>query len=406
MNNSDRNSAQHELVIILRKGNLDDAPAKGGVWKIAYADFMTAMMAFFLVMWLINAANEETKAQVASYFNPVKLTDTSTGKKGLNDASSDSHFDPKSSKDPSSSPAAVSAAEKAAEAKLLQDPYTAIDNVKKRALTDHVPVAEKAIVVVDSVKEPNNGASDKLRDPFDPRSEEEAAAKPQPSSPDAGEATSVSRSKNREAPAAKSQTENQQAISSRELPAEPATKKESEATPNETSVTDQDGKDLPLAAESANQERANRIQQDIVARLAAVAQPLDINLEVKSTDEGILISLTDRREFGMFEIGSAEPRAELVALVESIAKVLKSEPGYVVIRGHTDSRPFRNKNYDNWQLSTDRAHMAHYMLVRGGLDDARVRRVEGYADRDPKLRDRPEAEENRRIEILLGRDPS
>ncbi len=43
------------------------------------------MMAFFLVMWLINAANEKTKAQVASYFNPVKLTDASTSKKGLNE---------------------------------------------------------------------------------------------------------------------------------------------------------------------------------------------------------------------------------------------------------------------------------------------------------------------------------
>ncbi len=36
-------------------------------WKIAFADFMTAMMCFFLVMWLINAANEQTKAAVASF---------------------------------------------------------------------------------------------------------------------------------------------------------------------------------------------------------------------------------------------------------------------------------------------------------------------------------------------------
>ena len=44
---------------------------------------MTALMCFFLVMWLINAANEETKAALASYFNPVKLTDRNTSKKGL-----------------------------------------------------------------------------------------------------------------------------------------------------------------------------------------------------------------------------------------------------------------------------------------------------------------------------------
>ena len=46
---------------------------------------MTAMMCFFLVMWLINAANEQTKAAVASYFNPVKLVDRNTSRKGLED---------------------------------------------------------------------------------------------------------------------------------------------------------------------------------------------------------------------------------------------------------------------------------------------------------------------------------
>ena len=57
----------------------------GGVWKIAFADFMTAMMCFFLVMWLISAANEQTKAAVASYFNPVKLIDRNSSRKGLED---------------------------------------------------------------------------------------------------------------------------------------------------------------------------------------------------------------------------------------------------------------------------------------------------------------------------------
>src|SRR3954469_15210365 len=40
----------------------------GGAWKVAYADFVTAMMCFFLVMWLMGA-DEETKAAVAHYFN-------------------------------------------------------------------------------------------------------------------------------------------------------------------------------------------------------------------------------------------------------------------------------------------------------------------------------------------------
>jgi len=55
MSGQQEDVASHPLVIVRRRRNTDEAH-HGGVWKIAYADFMTAMMAFFLVMWLINAA--------------------------------------------------------------------------------------------------------------------------------------------------------------------------------------------------------------------------------------------------------------------------------------------------------------------------------------------------------------
>ncbi len=74
---------KNEVVIVKRHGGGHDDGAHGGAWKIAYADFMTAMMAFFLVMWLVNAANEETKATMASYFNPIKLSDETPASKGL-----------------------------------------------------------------------------------------------------------------------------------------------------------------------------------------------------------------------------------------------------------------------------------------------------------------------------------
>src|ERR1700744_1703124 len=75
-------NGKHEIIIVKKHGGGHDG-AHGGAWKIAYADFMTAMMAFFLVMWLVNAANEETKASVASYFNPIKLADEKPTQKGL-----------------------------------------------------------------------------------------------------------------------------------------------------------------------------------------------------------------------------------------------------------------------------------------------------------------------------------
>jgi chemotaxis protein MotB len=46
----------------------------GGAWKVAYADFVTAMMAFFLLMWLLNATSQEQRMGIANYFNPVTVT--------------------------------------------------------------------------------------------------------------------------------------------------------------------------------------------------------------------------------------------------------------------------------------------------------------------------------------------
>jgi len=87
--------------------------------------------------------------------------------------------------------------------------------------------------------------------------------------------------------------------------------------------------------------------------------------------------------------------------MEKIAKVIASRTGNVTINGHTDARPFRSRNYDNWRLSTARAHSAYYMLARAGLDEKRMVEVAGFADRKLKNKDDPFDASNRRIEILL-----
>ena len=55
----------------------------GGSWKVAYADFVTAMMAFFLLLWLLNATTEEQKKGIAEYFAPTIATRTSSGSGGV-----------------------------------------------------------------------------------------------------------------------------------------------------------------------------------------------------------------------------------------------------------------------------------------------------------------------------------
>lgn len=57
-------------IIIKKKKVVAGHGHHGGAWKVAYADFVTAMMAFFLLMWLLNATTEEQRKGIADYFNP------------------------------------------------------------------------------------------------------------------------------------------------------------------------------------------------------------------------------------------------------------------------------------------------------------------------------------------------
>jgi flagellar motor protein MotB len=56
---------------------------------VAHADFMTAMMAFFLIMWLINVTDDQMRKGISQYFNPIHLSEGSTELKGLNAPSDD-----------------------------------------------------------------------------------------------------------------------------------------------------------------------------------------------------------------------------------------------------------------------------------------------------------------------------
>ncbi|MCO8143783.1 OmpA family protein [Rhodovulum tesquicola] len=58
-------------VIIKRKKVVGGDGHHGGAWKVAYADFVTAMMAFFMLMWLLNATTEKQRKGIADYFNPT-----------------------------------------------------------------------------------------------------------------------------------------------------------------------------------------------------------------------------------------------------------------------------------------------------------------------------------------------
>ncbi|MGR3621182.1 flagellar motor protein MotB [Pseudophaeobacter sp.] len=78
-------SAQGNLapIIIKKKKVSGGGGHHGGAWKVAYADFVTAMMAFFLLMWLLNATTEKQRKGLADYFSPsIPLSRISGGGNG------------------------------------------------------------------------------------------------------------------------------------------------------------------------------------------------------------------------------------------------------------------------------------------------------------------------------------
>ncbi len=65
-----------QKIIIKKIIKSDEEESHGGQWKVAYADFVTALMAFFLMMWLITMIAPEKRARVASYFKHFTIFHT------------------------------------------------------------------------------------------------------------------------------------------------------------------------------------------------------------------------------------------------------------------------------------------------------------------------------------------
>src|SRR5512146_2169597 len=75
--------AGDNAVVIKRIKKSGHGGHHGGAWKVAYADFVTAMMAFFLLMWLINTTTPEQKRGIADYFAAQNISKSTSGAGGV-----------------------------------------------------------------------------------------------------------------------------------------------------------------------------------------------------------------------------------------------------------------------------------------------------------------------------------
>src|ERR1700686_14602 len=75
--------ADQPPIIIIRKKKIAHAGHHGGAWKVAYADFVTAMMSFFLLLWLLNVPTDIERKGIADYFAPASISKSESGAGGV-----------------------------------------------------------------------------------------------------------------------------------------------------------------------------------------------------------------------------------------------------------------------------------------------------------------------------------
>ena len=279
----------------------------GGAWKVAYADFVTAMMALFMVLWLVNTASVTTRERIASYFQRTGVFDSGSGtplEMGgggiLNDT-----FGPPSEENSQTIPS---------------------KNIYK-VDTDGGPLKEGF------AKSGISGAGQGT-------SEEELANAKALEREEAGLAT---------------------------------------AADEITKSLDQGGTGGGLGAFLGE-------------------------VDIKIDQRGLHIDISDTNKASMFLVGSASIQGEAEQELKKIAQALARLRNPIDIEGHTDATPFRSTKalqYDNWNLSSDRANAARRVLQEMGVKDWQINRVVGYAAQRPKLPEDPLNPVNRRITISM-----
>jgi chemotaxis protein MotB len=289
----------------------------GGAWKIAYADFVTAMMAFFMLLWILGATNEDQRKGIADYFTPTVIQmQNSGGSNGLFGGRSVTAPDGTASRPQSTGRRPITAA--------------GCDSKATRA---------------------GNGVG----------SEQASGANGQESG-NSGKT----------------------------------------AKPGEAEAR--------AAARAQDDAALDKAAQRIMAKLEADPTLKGLKGQVRfvKTRDGLRIDMVERADFSMFSLGTSAPTSAAGELVQTVAHAIEDMPNALTVRGHTDALGFSGKNgVSNWSLSTARADSTRRLLMGAGIPGSRFRRIEGVADTDPYVKDKPTDPRNRRISVtLLYQDPA
>jgi chemotaxis protein MotB len=377
-----RRSRQQKSVII-RKHEIVEGSRHGGAWKVAYADFVTAMMAFFLLMWLLNATTEDQRRGLADYFSPANVL-------SHNSSGSGQPF----------------------------GGHTAFDDGALVSDRGKVDVTYGKQPVIDQTEDGNDPVHDDYHrarsgdgvgigpvhddqdadDNPDPNAKGQKGNRNVPGPGGPGTRTQPG------APAAQgaAQQGTAQAAASSADVSPIAAPSATRAAQEQAAVAAATG---PAAQEQAAfQNAAEQIRQAVQSdpALAEIAKQIKVDM----TPAGMRVQIMDALKLPMFATGSARPNDRVKLLLQKVLPILIKLKGPISIAGYTDAQPYPGPDRTNWELSADRANATRRMLVEGGFPEARIQSVVGHADHDLLLPNDPFAAANRRIAILVMRQTS
>ncbi len=339
----DKNGKQ--ATIIIRKEESGEEAAHGGAWKVAYADFVTAMMAFFLLMWLLNATTEEQRRGLADYFAPSNLFSHASSGTG-EPFGGHTAFDQ-----------GTMISDRGAVKLVPGDRPAALEKGRDASHQARVPGHANHQAGSATHTRPNVPAARPMGQPDSPQgpdAPEGAVPDGPPDGPTAGQPVP------------------------RLPPIDPVAQEKA-------------------AFKAAAQEISQAIRSD--PALAVLASQIAIDI----TPQGLRIQILDQKRRPMFALGSTEPNERARLLLQKIAPVLARLHHAISITGHTDAAQFPGPNHTNWELSTERANATRRLLVESGFPDKRINSVIGRADHDLLLPSDPLAPANRRIAIVVLR---
>ena len=337
--------------VIIKRYEIVEGGHHGGAWKVAYADFVTAMMAFFLLMWLLNATTEDQRKGLADYFSPNNLMSHASSGTG----------------DPFGGHTAF-------------DKGALVSDQRQRAGHGRQASGDRSDCgrggpclhrfPPHQIRR-RRGQGPMAEDPeLEDLDEKLLGQKGKRPAPGPGGASDVLR-------------EGQAGYGAWNCALKLPTRR-------------------PAQEKVAFEQAAEQIKEAVHAdpALADLAKQLAIDM----TPGGLRIQILDEIKMPMFPTGSATPNDRARLLMQKVVPILMKLTQPISIAGHTDAAPFPGPGRTNWELSAERANATRRLLVDGGFPETRLKSVTGNADRDPLLPADPLAAANRRIAILVLRE--